>query len=206
MPARSKAQRRLMGMALRVKKGEMKRSDASEEVLRLADTMSQQALEDYAKTPEDNLPDKTSLEKSADKKKEKEDANEELVYGGRSMNMSIDDIAAKHGVPVEEIEAQLDMGIKVESEHTTNEDLAREIAMDHLAEFPDYYTALDKMEKELSNEEAMASPSNVPGMGPVILPSGGKTGSGDIPFLLPAKKKFDKFKYIPKFKDFETQK
>lgn len=43
---------------------------------------------------------------------------------------------------------ELAMGIKVETEHTDDSDLAQRIALDHLAEIPDYYTRLDKMEKE----------------------------------------------------------
>ncbi len=48
---------------------------------------------------------------------------------------------------------QLMMGIKVESEHTTNKMIAVEITMDHLEEFPYYYTRLDKMEKEAEREQ-----------------------------------------------------
>lgn len=43
---------------------------------------------------------------------------------------------------------ELEMGIKVEMEHTSNPLLSRKIAMDHLVEIPDYYTRLDAMEKE----------------------------------------------------------
>lgn len=43
---------------------------------------------------------------------------------------------------------QLEMGIKVEMEHTDDKKLAREIAMDHLKEIPDYYTRLKDMEEE----------------------------------------------------------
>lgn len=43
---------------------------------------------------------------------------------------------------------QIEMGIKVEMEHTTNPKIAERIAKDHLAEIPDYYTRLAKMEKE----------------------------------------------------------
>jgi len=43
---------------------------------------------------------------------------------------------------------QLEMGQKVEMEHTDDPALAREISMDHLEEFPDYYTRLKKMEEE----------------------------------------------------------
>lgn len=42
---------------------------------------------------------------------------------------------------------QLKKGIKVEKEHTSNDKIAREIALDHLGELPDYYTRLSKMEK-----------------------------------------------------------
>jgi hypothetical protein len=43
-------------------------------------------------------------------------------------------------------------GIEVELEHTTDKDLAREIAMDHLAEDPDYYRKLARVEKGLDGE------------------------------------------------------
>jgi len=43
---------------------------------------------------------------------------------------------------------QLEMGIKVEREHTSNKKIAREIAMDHLKEDPKYYTKLKKIEKK----------------------------------------------------------
>lgn len=57
MPATSKAQQRLMGMAYALKKGEMKPSDASKEVKDLADSMSLQQLKDYAETKHEGLPD-----------------------------------------------------------------------------------------------------------------------------------------------------
>jgi superfamily II DNA or RNA helicase len=45
---------------------------------------------------------------------------------------------------------ELEMGIKVEAEHTNDKFIAEKIARDHLAEFPNYYTELAKMEKKLS--------------------------------------------------------
>lgn len=42
----------------------------------------------------------------------------------------------------------LKKGLKVELEHTTDVNIAVEIAMDHLTEDPKYYDKLDKMEKE----------------------------------------------------------
>ena len=48
---------------------------------------------------------------------------------------------------------QLEIGIKVEMEHTTNPVLARKISLDHLVEISDYYTRLAKMEKEAGIKE-----------------------------------------------------
>lgn len=47
---------------------------------------------------------------------------------------------------------QLAMGVEVEMEHTDDPDIAREIAMDHLEEIPDYYTRLKEMEAEAGVE------------------------------------------------------
>lgn len=43
---------------------------------------------------------------------------------------------------------QLDAGIRVELEHTTDKSIAKEIAMDHLSEDPDYYKKLKTIEKK----------------------------------------------------------
>lgn len=43
---------------------------------------------------------------------------------------------------------ELKMGIRVEMEHTNNKTIAKRISLDHLAEIPDYYTRLKKMESE----------------------------------------------------------
>ncbi len=55
-------------------------------------------------------------------------------------------IARKHNVPVEKIKSQLTKGIKIEHEHTKDFGVAREIALDHLFELPDYYDRLEKVE------------------------------------------------------------
>lgn len=44
-------------------------------------------------------------------------------------------------------EKKLEAGKKVEREHTSNKEIAEEIAMDHLTEDPKYYTKLKKIEK-----------------------------------------------------------
>jgi len=43
---------------------------------------------------------------------------------------------------------QLEMGIAVEMEHTNNKSIAETIAKHHLAEVPDYYTKLKKVEEK----------------------------------------------------------
>lgn len=57
MPAASKKQQRLMGMAYAVKTGEMSRSEASDAVLDLADSMTLKQLHDFAATSHKNLPE-----------------------------------------------------------------------------------------------------------------------------------------------------
>lgn len=61
---------------------------------------------------------------------------------------SFSDVCKKHSVTPEALLAQLSKGIKVELEHTNSTSEAREIALDHLNEFPDYYDRLEKVEKK----------------------------------------------------------
>jgi len=77
---------------------------------------------------------------------------EDKIPGGKADKMTVKDIADKHKVSVEKIEKQIKMGIEVEMEHVDSEELAKEIAMDHLEEIPDYYDRLDKMEKSAGVE------------------------------------------------------
>ena len=58
--------------------------------------------------------------------------------------------AAEMGVKFSDVDPeQLWMGTEIEMEHTLDKRIARKIALDHLAEFPNYYTALIEMEKRL---------------------------------------------------------
>lgn len=61
---------------------------------------------------------------------------------------SVDEIATDFSVPKYYVERELMRGISVELEHTDREDVAREIALHHLAESPNYYINLAKMEAE----------------------------------------------------------
>lgn len=55
--------------------------------------------------------------------------------------------AKEKGVTDKDVDPkELKRGVKVEYEHTSNEFIAKRIALDHLAECDDYYTKLEKME------------------------------------------------------------
>jgi len=56
-------------------------------------------------------------------------------------------VQKKHKVPYDTLFSQLSKGIKVELEHTDDVAVAREIALDHLNELPDYYDRLATAEK-----------------------------------------------------------
>ena len=55
------------------------------------------------------------------------------------------------GAPQQYDAKQMTMGARVEREHTKCPVIAKKIARDHLAEFPNYYTALAQMEKKLKS-------------------------------------------------------
>lgn len=55
------------------------------------------------------------------------------------------ELARLHKVSKEHIQKQLRLGIKVELEHTNNYDVAKEIALDHLREDPNYYSKLNRI-------------------------------------------------------------
>ena len=65
---------------------------------------------------------------------------------------TVEQIAKKHRLDVSFIQKQLDMGEPIEHEHTQDHNLARNIALQHLDEIPDYYTRLKKMESSAKKE------------------------------------------------------
>lgn len=85
--------------------------------------------------------------------------NEDLIPGGLgdklkgSMEEQHKQLADMHGVSVEEINKQVQKGIKVEMEHTDNEDIAHEIAMEHVYEDPKYYDKLASIEEVYSDKQ-----------------------------------------------------
>lgn len=69
--------------------------------------------------------------------------------------------ADRKGVTPSDVDQeQLAKGVKVESEHTTDPEVAEKIATDHLAEIPDYYDRLEKMETEA--KQGVGTTVNVP--------------------------------------------
>ena len=79
---------------------------------------------------------------------------EDKIAGGLSQGMDITDIANKHKVDIDDLVKELQDGIKVEMEHTTDRKVAEEIALDHLFEDPKYYTKLQSIENP-KNEYVM---------------------------------------------------
>ena len=65
---------------------------------------------------------------------------------------TVEQIAKKHRLDVSFIQKQLDMGEPIEHEHTKDHDLAKDIALQHIDEIPDYYTRLKKMEASAKKE------------------------------------------------------
>ena len=97
--------------------------------------------------------------KELDKKARKNSDPNKLYNMGLTESEQLDvptptakQVAKKHGVPLKDISRQLAMGIKIEHEHTSSDELAREIALDHLNELPDYYDRLKKVEVKDTNE------------------------------------------------------
>lgn len=92
---------------------------------------------------------------------------------------------------------QLKAGMKVEMEHTNNKNMAREIAMDHLTEDPNYYKKLKKIEKaESAGRTTMPSekqakreydhsfarfPRGISGVTTPDLPERGRDWHGTVP-------------------------
>ncbi len=79
---------------------------------------------------------------------------EDKIPGGLAKGMTLNDIAKKHNISVDTIVKDLKKGMKVEMEHTTDVNVAKEIAFDHLYEDPNYYDKLAKMEAESITEIA----------------------------------------------------
>lgn len=73
-----------------------------------------------------------------------------IMEGGGSLDKptpSLSFLAKKFNVEYDYLLTQLHDGIRVELEHTSDSKIAKEIALDHLSERPDYYEKLKKVEE-----------------------------------------------------------
>ena len=100
------------------------------------------------KVDEDRSPIGDEFHKEAQKHAELRKLNivfneEEELKGGESDGMTEKDLAEKHNVDVKDIKKEINIGIRVEMEHTDSKKVAKEIAMDHISEYADYYTDPD---------------------------------------------------------------
>ena len=133
---------------------------------------------------------------------------------------SVVQLAKLHKVSKEHIQRQLRMGIKVEMEHTGKYEVAKEIALDHLGEDPNYYSKLnrvgleEKINPEVTKKDFYAEKDiKIEGVGPLKLVATNVTP--DIPpqfridVITPEGKKIGYFRFVvhdyenePKYKIF----
>jgi len=150
MPSKSKAQQRLMGMAYAVKSGEMDRSEASDEVLKLADSMTLKQLHDFAATKHDELP-------------------EEVDESGLTGFLSAGPFPRINSYPQNIATAWIGM------ERDKQDPLIQ-----NFLEFIDGKKKKKKVnEGDVVSFAGVSTPQGTPGMGNVNPPSTGNVGSGD---------------------------
>jgi hypothetical protein len=123
--------------------------DDKKELVKFAVTLSQTAI---FLLPGGSIPILAyNLIKKKKETKQPEEIMENKLVGGRADNETVKDISKKFRVTVKYLQKQLKKGMKVESEHTDDKEKQKEIASDHLAEFPNYYEELEGMEKKLKD-------------------------------------------------------
>lgn len=92
-------------------------------------------------------PDDDDLHAFSEKMKISPHEIEEIAY--ELLTGLLKGVGKHKEVPVTKFDPnEIKMGMEVEKEHTDSEAIAQQIAKDHLAEIPDYYTRLKKMEEE----------------------------------------------------------
>jgi len=101
---------------------------------------------------------------------EDKDLHESIWAGYKKKNgldnptMNAQELAKKHKVSIEVINKEIERGVKIEKEHTSDEKIANKIARDHIGEDPKYYEKLKKVEKKTVSED---TPTNSAGGGSV---------------------------------------
>jgi hypothetical protein len=81
---------------------------------------------------------------------EYEPVKEDQIPGGLAKGMTLSDIAKHHKISPQTLKNEFIKGYAVEREHTTDVNIAKEIALDHLYEDPNYYSKLSKIEIPMS--------------------------------------------------------
>lgn len=79
---------------------------------------------------------------------------EDNIPGGLTDDMTIEDLANHQNTDIETLIQQMEKGVSIEMEHTTDLSVAAEITMDHIYEDLYYYDKLEDMENQPSKEEA----------------------------------------------------
>jgi hypothetical protein len=175
--AKSKSQQRLFGMVHAYKKGklDLDKLDPSlaDKIKGIADGqrrktgdkrrntkgITKKAAEEYASTKHEELPETMQAEKSIlkfrDFVNESDDSDKmDALKGGLAQDLTIEDIADKHDIPLDYLKDIMPKAIEIELEHTDDEDIAARIALDHLYESPVYYDdkiGLPDMENKLED-------------------------------------------------------
>ena len=113
----------------------------------MSNTNLRKIVFDYFSNPNADIKDENGIHSLADKFRVEPSTLEEEIYSILHDFLSVGRFI-EAGEKVNIDPEQLQMGIKVEREHTTCDQIAERIAKDHLTELSDYYTRLNKMERE----------------------------------------------------------
>ena len=114
----------------------------------------------YMPIPKDSISDlekaeinRTGLQQMGDIAKENLGIKkaEDKIPGGKAAGKTMKDIMEKYNLSEGEAIKICEEGTKHELEHTTDKDIAREIARDHIWEMKDYYKKLKKIEKAVED-------------------------------------------------------
>ena len=154
MPAKSKKQRRLFAIALEYKRGNIKKSEVSDDVVKLAE-LPLKTLKDYAETPEADLP---------------EDVDEGMSIMGGGMPYGHEFTSAVRNLSGE---AQAILKDKANAEANSNKNKRRGKPISNYDEWLKKAKALQEM------EGGAATGVNTPGMGNATPASRDGIGSGD---------------------------
>ena len=90
-----------------------------------------------------------------------EKTNDKLKGGKGDKFSTPEQLAEFHGVPLYIIKQQLEMGFKVEMEHTSDPEIAKDITYDHLSENWKYYTELKLGVFEPAEDDIYESKKNL---------------------------------------------